>query len=78
MIQAGWNGGYGNSVMIDHGDGLVTLYGHQSSLAVSNGESVARGEVIGYIGSTGASTGPHLHFETRVNGTPVDPCQYVC
>jgi murein DD-endopeptidase MepM/ murein hydrolase activator NlpD len=77
VIQAGWNGGYGNAVMIDHGNGLATLYGHQSSIAVSNGESVTRGETIGYVGSTGASTGPHLHFETRVNGTPVNPCPYI-
>ena len=77
VIFAGWNGGYGNCVMIDHYDGVVTLYGHQSEIAVSEGETVGRGTLIGYVGSTGASTGPHLHFETRVNGNPSDPLDFL-
>jgi murein DD-endopeptidase MepM/ murein hydrolase activator NlpD len=77
VVMAGWNGGYGNCVIIDHGAGFATLYAHQSEMAVSVGQSVTRGEVIGYVGSTGFSTGPHLHFEVRVNGTPVDPVQYL-
>jgi murein DD-endopeptidase MepM/ murein hydrolase activator NlpD len=76
VILAGVKGGYGNTIMIDHGGGMVTLYAHQSRLAVSNGVSVSAGEVIGYIGSTGQSTGPHLHFEVRLNGSPVNPLQY--
>ena len=77
VIFAGWRGGYGNCIMIDHGGGIVTLYGHQSSLATSVGQSVSTGQTIGYVGSTGYSTGPHLHWEVRVNGSPVDPRGYV-
>ena len=77
VIFAGVRGGYGNTIMVDHGGGLVTLYAHQSRLGASVGERVSAGEVIGYIGSTGLSTGPHLHFETRVNGNPVDPDRYL-
>ena len=77
VVEAGWRGGYGNAVVIDHGDGLATLYGHQSSIAVSPGERVSTGRTIGYVGSTGYSTGPHLHWEVWVNGTPVDPMGYV-
>ena len=77
VIYAGWRGGYGNTIMIDHGGGIVTLYGHQSSLASSVGQSVSQGQVIGYVGSTGYSTGPHLHWEVRVNGSPRDPRGYV-
>jgi murein DD-endopeptidase MepM/ murein hydrolase activator NlpD len=74
---AGWEGGYGNLTVIDHGNGLATAYGHQSQLAVSSGQTVSRGQVIGYVGSTGHSTGPHLHFEVRVNGVPNDPLSYL-
>ena len=77
VISAGWLGGYGNAVVISHGNGLTTLYAHQSKVAVSVGQSVGRGQVIGYVGSTGQSTGPHLHFEVRSNGTPVDPRPYL-
>ncbi len=69
VIQAGWNGGYGNCVMVNHGNGYTTLYGHMSSIAVSSGQSVSQGQVLGYVGSTGNSTGPHLHFEVRLSAT---------
>ncbi|MDF1596238.1 MAG: peptidoglycan DD-metalloendopeptidase family protein [Acidimicrobiia bacterium] len=77
VILASWYGGYGNAVVIDHGGGLATLYAHQSSLAVGVGQSVSEGDTIGYVGSTGYSTGPHLHFETREFGTPVNPMGYL-
>lgn len=78
VIDAGWNsGGYGNYVMINHGDGFITIYGHMSSVAASNGQSVSAGQVIGYVGNSGRSTGPHLHFEVRLNGSVEDPLDYV-
>jgi murein DD-endopeptidase MepM/ murein hydrolase activator NlpD len=77
VIYASWMSGYGNFVIIDHGGGFSTAYGHQSRLAVSVGERVAQGQVIGYSGDTGNSTGPHLHFETRVNGVPENPLNYL-
>ena len=77
VVWSGWIGGYGYAVVIDHGNGLSTLYGHNSELAVDEGQSVAKGQVISYAGSTGNSTGPHVHFEVRVNGDPVDPMGYL-
>ena len=77
VIMAGPYSGYGNATIIDHGGGIATLYGHQSSIAVSSGQHVRQGEVIGYVGCTGYCTGPHLHFEVRVNGEHVDPMPYL-
>jgi murein DD-endopeptidase MepM/ murein hydrolase activator NlpD len=77
VVVASVQGGYGNAVVIDHGGGMGTLYGHQSSMAVAVGQNVAAGTIIGYVGSTGNSTGPHLHFEVRLGGTPVDPVPYL-
>ena len=77
VIVAGWVDGYGNTVAVDHEGGIATLYSHQSSIAVAVGQQVAAGQVIGAVGSTGHSTGPHLHFEVRVNGSPVDPLGYL-
>ena len=74
--NSAYNGGYGNYAMINHGNGNATLYAHMSSMAVSAGQTVTQGQVIGYVGSTGASTGPHLHYEIRVNGATVDPLKY--
>ncbi|MBC6435874.1 peptidoglycan DD-metalloendopeptidase family protein [Nostoc sp. HG1] len=76
VIFAGWYGGYGNAVIIDHGNNITTLYGHSSGLYVSDGQAIERGQPIAAIGSTGLSTGPHLHFEVRQNGEPVDPMAY--
>jgi murein DD-endopeptidase MepM/ murein hydrolase activator NlpD len=73
VMKAGWNDSYGYLVMIDHGGGIVTLYAHNSSLLVSDGDIVTRGQVISKVGSTGMSTGPHLHFEVRINGEYQDP-----
>ena len=77
VINAGWMGGYGNLVVVDHGNGLSTAYAHNTSFAVSVGQSVAAGEVVSYSGSTGNSTGPHVHFEVRVDGSAVDPLGYL-
>ncbi len=74
---AGWDGGYGNLVEIDHGNGLATRYGHLSQIDVRVGDDVRIGQVIGRIGSTGRSTGPHLHYETRIDGTPVNPEKFL-
>ena len=77
VIFAGWRGGYGNAVVIDHGGGFSTLYAHQSQTGVPVGQEVALGDVVGYVGSTGWSTGPHLHYELRLNGSPIDPLPYL-
>ncbi|MDZ8187113.1 MAG: peptidoglycan DD-metalloendopeptidase family protein [Nostoc sp. ChiSLP02] len=77
VIFAGWYGGYGRAVIIDHGNGITTLYGHTSELYVSDGQAVERGQAIAAVGSTGLSTGPHLHFEVRRNGSPVNPADYL-
>jgi murein DD-endopeptidase MepM/ murein hydrolase activator NlpD len=77
IISAGWYGGYGNYILIDHGGGMATGYGHLSQIFVSAGQQVQKGQAIGAVGSTGASTGPHLHFEVRLNGKPVDPAAYL-
>jgi murein DD-endopeptidase MepM/ murein hydrolase activator NlpD len=77
VIYAGWLGGYGNLVVVDHGNGLSTAYAHNSSLGVGVGQSVAAGEIVSYSGNTGNSTGPHVHFEVRVNGSAVDPLGYL-
>ncbi len=77
VSSTGWRGGYGNATVLVHPSGIATLYGHQSRFAVSGGASVSRGQLIGYVGTTGASTGCHLHFEVRVNGRPVNPAGYL-
>ena len=77
VISSGWNGSYGNAVMIKYTDNIVIVYGHNSSLVVSAGQRVSKGQVISLVGSTGNSTGPHLHFEVRYNGYPVDPLKYL-
>jgi murein DD-endopeptidase MepM/ murein hydrolase activator NlpD len=76
ILQASYMGGYGNAVLIYHGGGLATLYAHLSGFAVETGQKVKQGQIIGYVGSTGFTTGPHLHFEVRVNGVPVNPYKY--
>ena len=76
VVLAAYSGGYGNCVMIDHGGGVITLYGHMQSFAVGYGQSVSAGQTIGYVGSTGVATGPHCHFEIRINGAQTDPAPY--
>lgn len=77
VIYAGWYGGYGYTVIVNHGGGITTLYAHNSRVAVGVGQQVQRGQVVAASGSTGLSTGPHVHFEVRVNGQPVDPRRYL-
>lgn len=77
VIEADWISGYGNTVIIDHGNGIQTLYAHNSGFAASYGQAVSKGEVIAYSGQTGNVTGPHCHFEVRINGSPVDPMGYL-
>jgi len=77
VVSAGWNGDYGNCVIIDHGNGMQTLYGHMRSIKVNVGDVVAQGKVIGTMGSTGDSTGVHLHFEVLRNGSPQNPIRYL-
>ena len=77
VIMAKYYGGYGNCIIIDHGGGMSTLYAHMSAYVAKEGDWVSQGQVIGKVGSTGNSTGPHLHFEVRVNGQTVDPQGYV-
>ncbi|HBI27996.1 MAG TPA: metalloendopeptidase, partial [Peptococcaceae bacterium] len=77
VSSAGWQGGYGNYVLINHGNGVSTRYAHLSSINVSSGQSVSSGQLIGRVGSTGNSTGPHLHFEVIVNGSTRDPLNYL-
>ena len=77
VTYSGWISGYGNTVIIDHGNGVSTLYGHNQSLTVSVGQNISQGDVIAHCGSTGNSTGPHCHFEVRVNGEPTNPYDYL-
>jgi murein DD-endopeptidase MepM/ murein hydrolase activator NlpD len=77
VIHTGWSGGYGKMVEIDHGNGLSTRYGHLSSIDVDVGQNVRSGQVVGRMGSTGRSTGPHLHYETRIDGEAVDPQRFL-
>jgi murein DD-endopeptidase MepM/ murein hydrolase activator NlpD len=77
VVYTGWKGGYGNTVMIDHGGGLATLYAHQSSIGVVYDQQVTTGEVIGWAGTSGTSTACHLHWVVRVIGNPVDPSPFV-
>ena len=77
VLISGWNGGYGYYIAIDHGNGLSTAYAHNSRLLVKEGDLVAQGQAIAKSGSTGLSTGPHLHFEVRKEGVPIDPADYL-
>ena len=77
VVSAGWNGGYGNMIEIDHGNGLTTRYAHLSAILVNEDQWVDAGATVGRLGSTGRSTGPHLHYEVRINGEPVDPQRFL-
>jgi len=77
VVSSGWAGGYGRMVEIDHGNGLSTRYGHLSEIGVKVGDQIKIGQVIGAVGSTGRSTGPHLHYETRIDGDAVDPQKFL-
>ena len=77
VVHAGWLGGYGYAVILDHGQGLQTLYGHNNSLNVSEGQNVAKGQTVAFAGATGYATGPHVHFEVRLNGEVTNPRNYL-
>ncbi len=77
VVHAGWAGGYGQMVEIDHGNGIATRYGHMSEVLIAEGANVKAGDVIGHIGTTGRSNGPHLHYEVRLDGEPVDPTRFI-
>ena len=77
VVKSGWNGGYGRMVEIDHGNGLTTRYAHMSKLRVKKGQTVETGDVVGEVGSSGRSTGPHLHYEVRRNGDAIDPLRFL-
>ena len=77
VLEAGWDTGYGNAIVVDHGYGMSTKYGHLSKIFVVVGQEVKRGQVIGAVGMTGKTTGPHLHYEVIVNDTPVNPMKYL-
>jgi len=77
VVMAGWGSGYGREIMLDHGHGMTTLYGHMSAMAVVPGETVTRGQIIGYVGTSGRSTGAHLHYEVRIHDAPVNPHRYM-
>jgi murein DD-endopeptidase MepM/ murein hydrolase activator NlpD len=77
IVSAEFRGGYGRTVMVDHGNGISTLFGHMSGFAVSIGQHIQRGDVIGYVGQSGRSTGPHVHYEVHINRTPVNPYKYL-
>jgi murein DD-endopeptidase MepM/ murein hydrolase activator NlpD len=77
VVFAGWYGGYGNAVIIEHGNGISSLYAHTAEVYVTEGQAIQKGQPVAAVGSTGFSTGPHLHFEVRINGEPVDPAQYL-
>jgi len=77
VTHVGWQGGYGKLVEVDHGNGFATRYGHLSSMDVEVGQKVRIGQVVGKVGSTGRSTGPHLHYETRIDGDAVDPQRFL-
>lgn len=77
VTKAGWQGGYGNMIEIDHGNGLTTRYGHLSKIEVAVGDEIGRGMLIGYVGSTGRSTGPHLHYELRLEDRPINPRRFL-
>ena len=77
IVKAAFGNGYGREIIIDHGNGIETLFGHLSGFAVTDGQHITRGQVIGYVGSSGRSTGPHLHYEVRIRDTPVNPHKYL-
>jgi murein DD-endopeptidase MepM/ murein hydrolase activator NlpD len=77
VTEAGWKGGYGNMIEVDHGNGLTTRYGHLSKIAVQVGDTISRGQLVAFVGSTGRSTGPHLHYELRLNDRPINPRRFL-